>query len=414
MTRSYIIPKELVMKAYQLVKANAGSAGIDQQSLEDFKENLKDNLYKIWNRMSSGSYFPPAVKAVSIPKKIGGIRVLGIPTVGDRIAQMVVKLQFEQKVEPYFLPDSYGYRPNKSALDAIAITRKRCWQYDWVLEFDIKGLFDNIPHDLLMKAVRKHTNCKWEILYIERWLKASISTSEGEVKRRDRGTPQGGVISPLLSNLFLHYVYDLWMKRNHPDKPWCRYADDGLAHCKTIEEAKLLLIDLRKRFIECGLELHPDKTKIIYCKDSNRKAEYSNKSFDFLGYTFRSRESRNIKANKLFGSFCPAISKLALKSMKKKTRELNWRNRTDLSLEDISRLYNPTLLGWKNYYGKYYKSAMDSVWGHFNKTLVKWAMNKYKCFRNKRTKAAIFIEKIAEKNPELFIHWKEGIINVFA
>ena len=414
MTRSYIIPKELVMKAYKLVKANAGSAGIDEQSLEDFEENLKDNLYKIWNRMSSGSYFPSAVKAVSIPKKAGGIRVLGVPTVEDRIAQMVVKLQFEQKVEPYFLSNSYGYRPNKSALDAITITRQRCWKYDWVLEFDIKGLFDNIPHDLLMKAVKTHTSCKWEILYIERWLKASISTPEGEMKRRGKGTPQGGIISPLLSNLYLHYVYDLWMERKHSDKPWCRYADDGLAHCKTLPEAELLLGDLRERFAECGLELHPDKTRIVYCKDDNRKETYSNKSFDFLGYTFRCRESRNTKANKLFISFSPAISKLALKSMKKRTRKMNWRNRTDLSLEDISKLYNPVLLGWKNYYGRYYKSAMDSVWYHFNKTLVKWAMNKYKSLRTKRTKAAMFIEKIAANNPELFIHWKEGIMGVFA
>jgi len=413
MTRSYNIPKELVMKAYKLVKTNAGSAGVDKQSLEDFERNLKDNLYKIWNRMSSGSYFPPAVKAVPIPKRAGGTRILGVPTVGDRIAQMVVKLEFEPKVEPYFLEDSYGYRPNKSAIDAIRITRKRSWQYDWVLEFDIKGLFDNIPHNLLMKAIRKHTNCKWTIMYIERWLKASISTPEGE-SRRDKGTPQGGVISPLLSNLFLHYAYDLWMKINHSHKPWCRYADDGLAHCKTENDAKQLLIELKVRFAECGLELHPDKTKIIYCKDSNRKEKYPNKSFDFLGYTFRCREARNSQNNTRFGSFIPAVSKSALKSMRKKTRSMNWRNRTDLSLKEISKLYNPVLIGWRNYYGKFCKSAMRPIWGHFNKTLVKWAMNKYKCFRNKKTKAAIFIENIAEKHKELFIHWKDGIKDVIA
>jgi len=408
-----MIPKKLVMKAYKLVKTNKGSAGVDKQSLEDFEINLEDNLYKIWNRMSSGSYFPPAVKAVPIPKKAGGTRILGVPTVGDRIAQMVVKLEFEPKVEPCFLADSYGYRPNKSALDAVGVTRQRCWKYNWVLEFDIKGLFDNIPHDLLMKAVCKHTNCKWVILYIERWLKASM-LMDGETKRRDRGTPQGGVISPILSNLYLHYVYDLWMKKNHPEKPWCRYADDGLAHCKTESAAKQLLEALRERFAKCGLELHPDKTKIIYCKDSNRKEKYPNKSFDFLGYTFRCIEVRNTNKNILFGSFSPVVSKSALKSMRGKTRKLNWRNRTDLSLEEISKLYNPVLIGWKNYYGKYYKSAMRPVWAHFNKTLVFWAMNKYKCFRNKKTKAAVFIENIAVKHSKLFVHWKEGIVDVFA
>jgi RNA-directed DNA polymerase len=414
MTKSYIIPKKLVMLAYKLVKANKGSAGVDKQSLEDFERNLEDNLYKIWNRMSSGSYFPPAVKAVAIPKKAGGIRILGVPTVGDRIAQMVVKLKFEPDVEPYFLSDSYGYRPNKSALDAVRITRQRCWKFDWVLEFDIKDLFDNIPHDLLMKVVRKHSDCKWVIMYIERWLKASIMTAKEEIKRSDKGTPQGGIISPLLSNLFLHYVYDLWMKRNYPDNPWCRYADDGLAHCRTELEAKQLLKALRNRLEQSGLELHPDKTKIIYCKDTNRKDKSSNKSFDFLGYTFRCREARNSKSNKLFGSFSPAVSKSALKSMRQKTRKLHWRNRTDLSMEEISKLYNPVLVGWNNYYGRYYKSAMGPIWSHFNRTLVKWAMNKYKCFRNKKTKAAIFIEKIAVKHPKLFVHWQEGIINVCA
>ena len=401
------------MKAYKLVKANKGSAGVDQESLEGFERNLKDNLYKIWNRMSSGSYFPPAVKAVSIPKKAGGTRILGIPTVGDRIVQMIVKLELEPKIEPHFLEDSYGYRPNKSALEAIRVTRERCWTYDWVLEFDIKGLFDNISHELLMKAVLKHTNCKWVILYIERWLKAEMLMPKGEIKKRERGTPQGGVISPLLSNLFLHYVYDLWMRRNHPEKSWCRYADDGLAHCNTEREAKTLLEALKKRFAECALELHPDKTKIIYCKDANRKKTYSETKFDFLGYTFKCRESKNIKSNKLFGSFSPAASKTAIKSMRGKTRRLNWRNRTDLSLIEIAKLYNPVLIGWKNYYSRFCKSAMDPVWKHFNKTLVRWAMNKY-FKKRKKIRAAKLIQNIAAKQPELFVHWNNGKISVFA
>ena len=232
-TKPFVIPKKLVMKAWKLVKASGGSGGVDGESLEDFESDLKNNLYRLWNRMSSGSYFPPPVKSVSIPKKSGGERILGIPTVTDRVAQMVVKLLIEPDVEPYFLSDSYGYRPNKSALDAIDVTRKRCWKYDWVVEFDIKGLFDNIPHELLMKAVHKHVDCKWARLYLARWLKAPCKTS-GKLRTRSKGTPQGGVVSPLLSNLFLHYVFDVWMARNHQGNPWCRYADDGLMHCKTL------------------------------------------------------------------------------------------------------------------------------------------------------------------------------------
>lgn len=414
MTKPFDIPKQQVMQAYKLVKANAGAAGVDKQSLQDFEKNLKDNLYKIWNRLSSGSYMPPPVKAVSIPKKSGGERILGVPTVGDRIAQMVVKLQFEPLVEPKFLQDSYGYRPKRSALDAIEVTRRRCWKYDWVLEFDIKGLFDNIPHDLLMKAVRKHTECKWTILYIERWLKAPMQSSDGVINQREMGTPQGGVISPVLSNLFLHYVFDLWMKRNHPGKPWCRYADDGLVHCKTEKETQMILKELKARFEECGLELHPTKTRIVYCKDGSRKRKYPITSFDFLGYTFRPRVVKNRKRNSLFISFTPAVSKAALKSMRATTRKFNWRNRTDLSLEDIARKYNPVLNGWLQYYGKYCRSALYPVWRHFNNALVAWAMKKYKHYKGHKIRASKFLEGIAKKNPHLFAHWRNGMEGSFA
>jgi RNA-directed DNA polymerase len=256
------------MDAYKVVKANAGSAGIDEISITDFEKDLKDNLYKIWNRMSSGSYFPPPVKATEIPKKSGGIRLLGIPTIPDRVAQTVVKMMFEPIVEPIFLADSYGYRPGKSALDAVGITRKRCWSHDWVLEFDIKGMFDNIDHELLMRAVRKHTDCKWMILYIERWLKAPMQMPNGTQVERCKGTPQGGVISPVLSNLFMHYVFDIWITREFPDCPWCRYADDGLVHCQTEQQALMIRDSLKCRLEECKLELHPEKTRIVYCKDA--------------------------------------------------------------------------------------------------------------------------------------------------
>lgn len=412
-TKPFNIPKHLFVQAYKLVKANAGAAGIDSISLEDFELNLKDNLYKLWNRMCSGSYFPPPVRAVPIPKKSGGIRTLGIPTVGDRVAQTVVKLVLEPEVEPFFLEDSYGYRPSKSALDAITVTRQRCWQYDWVVEFDIKGLFDNIPHELLMKAVRKHTENKWVLLYVERWLRVPIQQDGIEVART-RGTPQGGIVSPLLSNLFLHYAFDSWMGRNFPEIPWCRYADDGLAHCRTAKAAETLLYSLRKRFLECGLELHPDKSKIVYCKDSNRKEEYTNMSFDFLGFTFRPREAMN-KRNKLrFVSFTPAASKIAMKLMRSKIKKCRLGRRTELSLNDISQICNPILQGWINYYGKFHSSALDPIWRHFNKSLVKWSMRKYKSLRDHKTRAMEFLIKKAKEKPTLFAHWNKGVIGAFS
>lgn len=411
-TKPFTIPKQLVMQAFKFIKANAGAAGIDEQSIAGFEINLKDNLYKIWNRLSSGSYFPPPVKMVSIPKKSGGERILGVPTVSDRIAQMVVKLIFEPCVELCFLPDSYGYRPGKSALDAIGITRQRCWKNDWVLEFDIKGLFDNLDHELLMKAVRKHIGNKWVILYIERWLKTPMQLPDGSLQEKTRGVMQGGVLSPVLSNLFLHYVFDTWMVKNHPTIPWCRYADDGLAHCKTERKAQQLLAELKLRFEECRLEFHPMKTKIIYCKDGKRKMKYINIEFDFLGYSFRRRTVKNVKNNKLFLSFTPAVSKISLKSMREKTRSYRFYRRTDLSLNDIADKFNPILRGWIEYYGKYSRSDLYPVLRHFNKTLVAWAKRKYKKIKGK-TEASILLVNIAKREPKLFAHWKIGMVGVF-
>jgi group II intron reverse transcriptase/maturase len=412
--KPYVISKWQVWRAFELVKANAGAAGIDKQTIADYEENLQDNLYKLWNRLSSGCYFPPAVKAVAIPKKTGGERILGIPTVSDRIAQMVVKLEFEPEVEPHFLPDSYGYRPCKSALDAIGVTRERCWRYDWVLEFDIKGLFDNIPHDLLLKAVYKHTESAWVRLYIERWLTAPIQMPKGEQISRDKGTPQGGVISPILANLFLHYVFDKWVQKHHPMILWCRYADDGLVHCRSEAEAKYMLAILEQRFNACGLELHPLKTKIVYCKDGSRKGHYENREFDFLGYTFRRRLCRNRKRNRLFVSFTPAVSKMAMKAMRLKIRKMRVRIRTEMSIEQLAKWLNPIIQGWIAYYGRYYRSALYGMCRHVNKALVRWARRKFKALRWHKTKAAQLIERIANQCPDLFAHWRSGMTGAFA
>lgn len=409
-TKPFIISKQLVVEAYQRVKANAGAAGIDQQTVDDFNRNLKDNLYKIWNRMASGTYFPPAVRAVSIPKASGGERILGIPTVSDRIAQMIVKLTFEPLVEPYFLEDSYGYRSNKSALDAVGVVRQRCWKYDWVLEFDIKGLFDNIDHELLMKAVKKHTNNPWVILYIERWLKAPKQRQDGVMVERTCGVPQGGVISPILSNVFLHYVFDVWMRRHYPSAPWCRYADDGVIHCKTEMEAYYIRAHLEQRLIDCKLELHPEKTRIIYCKDQNRKKKYSNTKFTFLGYEFRRRSAKHQTGGIFFLSFLPAISQEAKKSIRTTLRGLKLRRRSDVSLEYIAQKLNPVLRGWINYYGRYTPSALNPVMRTVNKMLIAWAMHKYKRLKGRKTRAGGFIKRLKEKNPMLFEHWKRGTV----
>lgn len=413
-TKPFIISKWDVVQAYRRVKANRGAAGVDAQSIKDFEVNLKGNLYKLWNRLSSGSYFPPPVKAVAIPKKAGGERILGIPTVSDRIAQMVIKLAFEPLVEPHFLADSYGYRPNKSAIDALGVTRQRCWRYDWVLEFDIKGLFDNIPHDLLLKAVDKHTDNPWIRLYIERWLTAPMQRADGEIIERHQGTPQGGVISPVLSNLFLHYVFDKWLQKHYPKTPWCRYADDGLVHCHSEVEAKHMLVVLAERFDVCGLELHPLKTKIVYCKDGSRKGWSEHTEFDFLGYTFRRRLCKNRQRNSLFVNFTPAVSKVALKSMRLKIRKLRVRMATELSIAQLAKWLNPIIQGWIGYYGRYCRSALYGMCRHVNKALVRWARRKYKPLRRHKTKAMKFVEEISKQNPHLFAHWRAGMVGAFA
>jgi RNA-directed DNA polymerase len=407
--KPFEIPKQLVWKAYKLVKANRGSAGVDEQSLLEFERDLGNNLYRIWNRMSSGSYFPPPVKAVAIPKKSGGERTLGIPTVPDRIAQAVVKLVLEPDLEPHFHEDSYGYRPGKSAHQAIEVTRRRCWWHDWVLEFDIRGLFDNIDHGLLMKAVRHHTNCKWVLLYIERWLTAPLQYADSRMEKRERGTPQGGVISPLLANLFLHYAFDRWMASQFPRVPFCRYADDGLVHCRSLKQAQYLQERIAQRMKECGLELHPQKTKVVYCRDLHRRQEYETIQFDFLGFTFRPRRSKD-RYGRVFVNFTPAISREASKGIRQTIRGWRLQLKSDKSIEDLGHMFDPVIRGWMNYYCRFYPSAFWPIARHIDKALMRWAMRKFKQLRGHKRRALHWIGGLAARQPKLFPHWQAGYL----
>lgn len=403
--KSFDISKRVVLEAYKRVKANGGACGVDGESIQDFERNWKDNLYKIWNRMTSGSYFPPPVRKVEIPKASGGKRPLGIPTVSDRIAQMVVKMY----LEPYFHKDSYGYRPKKSAIEALGVARERCWRHDWVLDLDIRGFFDNLDHELLMRAVKKHTDCKWILLYIERWLKAPVQGEDGTLMDRDKGTPQGGVVSPLLANLYLHYALDEWMRKNYPDILFERYADDAVFHCKTEEEAKTLKAEIEKRLAECRLELHPEKTKIVYCKDGKRKKDYPEKKFDFLGYTFRPRKAKDYRGQ-YFGNFSPAVSEAAKKEMSRTIRGWELHRRSGSTLEDLSEEINPTLRGWVNYYGRYYRSGLHPIFRQLECALMKWGMRKYKRFREQQKAVAYWLKAIAKRSPSLFVHWSMRIV----
>jgi RNA-directed DNA polymerase len=403
--KPFCISKWEVWEAYKLVKANKGAAGVDGQSIAEFEEDVKDNLFKIWNRMSSGSYFPPPVRRVDIPKDNGRTRPLGIPTVADRIAQTVVKRYLEPILEEYFHLDSYGYRPGKSAIEAIGVARQRCWRYDWVLDLDIKGFFDNIDHDLLMRAVRKHTDCKWVLLYIERWLKAPAQLADGSLINRDKGTPQGGVVSPLLANLFLHYAFDTWMKKQYSQSPFERYADDGICHCRSKAEAERLRVAIEKRFAECGLELNLQKTKIVYCKEDDRRGNYPEQKFDFLGFTFQPRRAKSRKG-KLFVGFMPAISNKAKKSICDAMRQWKMHRQTDKSLDELARVVNPVLRGWINYYGSFYKSALYRVFQQLNNILVRWASRKYKRLRRNNHRARQWLQGVFHRQPKLFAHWQ--------
>jgi len=402
--KPFCIAKRDVWEAYKQVKANRGAAGVDGQSIAEFEEDLSNNLYRLWNRLSSGSYFPPPVLRVDIPKGDGRTRPLGIPTVSDRIAQMVVKRYLEPIVEPVFHDSSYGYRPGRSAHQALAVARQHCWRHDWVVDLDVKDFFDTIDRELLMRAVRRHTDCKWVLLYIERWLKAPVRMSDGTLVHPEKGTPQGGVVSPLLANLFLHYAFDRWMQDHYPRIPFERYADDVICHCRSKSQARLLRDAIGARFSTCRLELHAEKTQIVYCKDANRRGHHPNQRFDFLGYTFRPRRVMN-RDGRLFTSFAPAVSDKAAKHMRRCIRRWRLHRRNDLALEVIAERVRPVLLGWVRYYGRFQPSVLRRALRTLDRFIVRWACRKYKRFRGHVMRAWAWLRALKARNHSLFAHW---------
>ena len=405
--KPFNIPKRLVWKAYERVRANKGAAGVDRQSIEDFEKDLRNNLYKIWNRMSSGSYFPPPVMAVEIPKtgSGGGTRILGVPTVADRVAQTVAALALEPRTESIFHDDSYGYRPRRSALDAVANCRERCWKKDWVIDLDVAKFFDSVPWDLMVKAVDANltTDQRWVLLYVKRWLAAPIQQADGTLVERDRGTPQGSAVSPVLANLFMHYAFDTWLEREFPTVEFERYADDAAVHCVTERQARHVLAALAERMEEVGLRLHPDKTKIVYCRDSKRRGSFEHISFTFLGYTFCPRKAI-YPDGKAFTSFLPAVSAEALKVMGQRIRSwrIHMRGRDDLA--ELARWINPIVSGWMTYYGRYYRSELLPLLRHVNTYLARWARKKYKRLRSLKRFTAWWT-RILDRDPGLFRHW---------
>jgi RNA-directed DNA polymerase len=404
-SKPFGISKREVWEAYKKVKGNQGAPGVDRQTLADFEEDLAGNLYRIWNRMSSGSYFPPPVLAVEIPKPHGGgTRLLGVPTVADRIAQTVVARHLEEKAESIFHPDSYGYRPRRSALDAVAACRQRCWRHDWVIDLDIEKFFDTVPWDLVLKAVQAHTDAPWVLLYVKRWLAAPLQQTDGTLTERHRGTPQGSAVSPVLANLFMHYAFDTWLARTHPTVVFERYADDAVVHCDSEIQAQHVLAGIAERMEQVGLRLHPDKTQIVYCKDANRPQKHQRTAFTFLGYTFRPRPARD-RHGRTFLAFLPAISAQALKKISTHVRR--WRLHRWLyhTFGEVARAINPIVAGWMQYYGKFYPSALYPLLARINAYLVRWIRNKYR--RYGTTRAAR--RKLREATlgwPRLFRHWQ--------
>lgn len=409
--KPFEIPKRLVWEAYQKVRRNKGAAGVDEQSLADFAQDEKNNLYKLWNRMSSGSYFPSPVKAVDIPRPGGkGVRRLGVPAVADRIAQTAVTMVLEPGAEKVFHPGSYGYRPGRSALDAVGVCRERCWEARWVIDLDIEAFFDTVPHDEILQAVARHTGLRWVLLYVRRWLRAPVRHADGTLENRDRGTPQGSAISPLLANLFMHYAFDAWIARTQPQVKFERYCDDIIVHCVSAAQAKYVRSIITARLWRFGLRLHPGKTKIVYCRQEGRPEQYPDTAFTFLGYTFRPRSART-RTGELKEGFLPAFSKAAGKAMAATIRSWRLGRRTDLSFAEVAAMINRVVAGWINYYGHFCKSLLISFLAQrLNPHLVKWAMRKFKHLHRSPAKARQRLAHIAATHKGIFVHWRHGAL----
>ena len=407
-TKSFGVSKSMVYRSYVKVCAKDGSAGIDKETIEMFNKDLSKNLYKIWNRLSSGSYFPPAVRTVLIKKKQGGKRPLGIPTVGDRIAQGVVKDYLEPILEPLFHVNSFGYRPGRSAHDALAQCQQNCWKHSWVVDLDIKGFFDNISHDWMMKMLSHHTQEKWVLLYSERWLKAGIEQADGSIAARVKGTPQGGVVSPLQANLYLHHAFDMWMSKFFGSNPFERYADDIIVHCDSKAEGEHLLAAIRERLKVFELELHPEKTKLVYCKNYRRKEEHEHNSFTFLSYSFQPRGMVSKGGKHKFMAFGAAICCKAKAFIKERIREVFNPRNTQLLLERVAARLNPKIRGWLNYYCKFLPKVACNVFLYLNELIRRWVEEKYRLRSWKGI--ALKYESIVQLNKTLFVHWQRGIV----
>lgn len=404
-TKSVTVPitKQMVKEAYLKVKANQGSAGVDKESLEEFQSNLLPNLYKVWNRLSSGSYFPKPVREVSIPKANGSKRILGIPTVSDRIAQQVIKAYIEPRLEAKFHYNSYGYRPLKSAHQAVAAVQENVRQYAWAIDVDIKSFFDEVDHALLMKALDCHVEEKWIKMYIKRWLEVPSQTHDGTlITKEGKGTPQGGVISPLLSNLYLHYVLDKWLGKHYPQIAFVRYADDVIIHCNNENQAKQVLEAIRQRLQECKLRLNEEKTKLVYCQNSRMARKSYKKKFDFLGFTFKPKSLFN---EKMFLGYGCAISQAAQSKIVEGWKKQNWYQQSNITIQDIAIKTNPQMVGIIRYYGRFGKWELKRLMRHFNFRLAKWVINKYKKFKWSYKKAYKWIKELQVSYPTMFYHW---------
>ena len=408
-TKSVPVSKQQVWLAYKKVRSNAGSAGIDQVSMDEYDAHRSDHLYKLWNRMASGSYFPAPVKEVEIPKKDGKMRKLGIPTISDRVAQMVVKDYLEPRFEKLFSPHSYGYRPGKNAHQALSAVRENVRMLDWVIDLDIKGFFDTIDHGKLMLALEKHVSEKWCLMYIERWLQTPVQTKTGElVERQGKGTPQGGVISPLLANLFLHYAMDKWLEQTHSAVRYVRYADDAVLHCKSKVQADYVLRNVRKRMKQCGLELHPEKTRLVYCKDYRRQEQHESVKFDFLGYSFQPRTAKSKRDGSLYLGYDCAISISSKKRLAATMKALDIEHLTHKSIVGVAQFLEPYIRGWVNYYGKFRLWEMNPLFQLLRRRLVMWARKRYKRYKTSINRAYRWLERVKDQYPSLFYQWRLG------